>query len=440
LEGSVGGKTHHAPGEAGGAVSLPGTNIFMEPRHSHSREIEGRAARSYAERQMCAMPSRKEKSSPSSKPLTPTSCLIYGPDNFRNAETARTMIHTLCPPEEQIFGVEQVDGRADTKDAAVAALRNCLLAIRTGGFLGGKKVVWFRDATFLKNDRLLKSAEVRHWMDELTDLVRHGLPEGHFLILTAPAVDGRGALYRAFKSSGRIVEQRLPEKPRESTAEAAAMAQAYFEKAGVRADAAAVRELAERVGPDAAALAQETAKLAAWAGGQIVTVEDVRRLTPATRERVAWTLADALGPGRAAEALRALRQLLDQSESAIALAAGLESRFRDLMILHECKDRGWVRLNGPLAAWSERPEAEALLSALGDHDPRRLHPYRAGRLLEESLRYSPDRLRSIRGAILDARERMVSGFARGDLLLEWLVMRICDEEHRGPGASRDHDR
>lgn len=363
-------------------------------------------------------------------------CLVYGPDEFRNNETARALIDTLCPPEEQAFGMEQVDGRADSVDAAVTVLRNCLLAVRTAGFLGGRKVVWFRDATFLKNERVLKSEDVRRWLGELTELVQKGLPAGHSLVLTAPAVDGRSALYRAFKSAGRVVEQRLPEKPREAEAAAVDLARSYLEKAGLRADEVVVFELVRRVGGDAATLAQEATKLAAWAGERcVVTTEDVQRLTPATREVASWTLADAIGPGRTGEALGALAQLLGQSESAIALAAGLEARFRDLMMLRECEDRGWARLVGSYASWSSAPEAEAVLSALGDRDPRRLHPYRAGRLLEEARRYSADRLRSIRAAILDVRERMVSGFARPDLLLELLVIRICgDRTHEEDGS------
>jgi hypothetical protein len=91
-------------------------------------------------------------------------------------------------------------------------------------------------------------------------------------------------------------------------------------------------------------------------------------------------------------------------------------------------------VNGYTAAWSDAPEAVAALSALGERDPRRLHPYRAGKLIEESGSYTPDRLRTIRAEILDTRERMVSGFSRADLLLEFLILRLCGGTGKKGGA------
>ncbi len=361
----------------------------------------------------------------------PSACLIYGEDDFLVARSARAIIDTICPPAEQVLGVEQVDGATETVDGAVAALRNCITAVRTPSFLGGRKVVWFRDVAFLKNDRLLKNEDVRRWLDELTGLVRDGLPAGQVLVLTAAEVDGRSAFIKAFKAAGRVIEHRRAEKSNEAAAQAEEIARAAFERLGVEADWAAVRELADRVGAEARTLAQEAEKLAAWAGERKrVEVEDVRRLTPATREAAGWALADAVVAGRAAPALRALRQLLEQSEDSIGLVSGLESRFRDLMILRDCADRGWVRKSGALAAWSDAPEAAAALSALGERDPRKLHPFRAGKLMDEASRFSPERLRAIRAAILDARERMVSGQAQPDLLLEFLVLRICGDHAR----------
>jgi len=353
-------------------------------------------------------------------------CLIHGPDDFLVNRSARALIDTACPPAEQTFGLEQVDGRADTLDAAVAALRNCLAAVRTPSFLGARKVVWFRDVTFLKNERLLRNEDLRRWLDEMTALIRDGLPPGHLLVLTAPAVDGRSALCKAFKTAGRVIEHRRPEKERELTAAAVDLARESLERAGVRADLAALNELAGRVGADARTMAQEAEKLAAWAGARkAVSVEDVRRLVPATRETAGWDLADAVGKGQLAEALAVLRQLLRQSESEIGLIAGLESRFRDLTLMRDCRDRGWVRLDGRSAVWSDAPDAADVLGALGERDPRKMHPYRAYLLFEQSGRYSPERLQAIRAEILETRERMVSGFSRADLLLEFLILRIC---------------
>lgn len=373
------------------------------------------------------MPSKSAPARPPRDDAQPTAaCLIFGEDDYLVNQSARALIDTACPPAEQTLGLETVDGRVDTVDAVVAALRNCLAAIGTPSFLGARKVVWFRDVAFLKNERLLRNADVRRWLDELTALVRNGPPPGHLLVVTAADVDGRSAFYKAFKTAGKVIEHHRAEREREATAAAEELARAALERAGVSADYAAVRELAARVGEDGRTMAHEAEKLAAWAGDRkAIGIEDVRRLTPATRETAGWALADAVGEGNLAASLRALRQLLRQEESEIALISGLETRFRDLELMRDCRDRGWVRMSGRTAVWSEAPEADAALGALGERDPRKLHPYRAGVLLEQAERYPPERLRAIRAEILDARERMVSGFSRADLLLEFLILRIC---------------
>ncbi len=366
----------------------------------------------------------------------PAACLIHGPDDFLVNQSARALIDTACPPAEQTFGLEQVDGRVDTVEAAVAALRNCLAAVRTPSFLGARKVVWFRDVAFLKNDRLLRNEDVRRWLDELTALVRGGLPPGHLLVLTAPEVDGRSAFCKAFKTAGRVIEHRRAEKERDVTAAAVDLAREALERAGLRGAPSVLNELAGRVGADARTMAQEAEKLAAWAGARkTVTVEDVRRLVPATRETAGWALADAVGGANLAEALRVLRQLLRQDESEIALISGLDSRFRDLLLIRDCRDRGWVRLSGRAAVWSDAPEADAALGALGERDPRKMHPYRAYILFEQAGRFPLERLQAIRTEILEARERMVSGFSRADLLLEFLILRICSPAARGGAAT-----
>jgi hypothetical protein len=63
-----------------------------------------------------------------------------------------------------------------------------------------------------------------------------------------------------------------------------------------------------------------------------------------------------------------------------------------------------------------------VLSALGDRDPRRMHPFRAGMLLQEAGPFPPAELERWRRAILRVREQIVSAPTPPELLLEFLVL------------------
>ncbi|MBI2438924.1 MAG: hypothetical protein HYV36_08965, partial [Lentisphaerae bacterium] len=63
--------------------------------------------------------------------------LLVGEDQFSAQAAARERIDRFIPPAEQTLGLEVVDAQADKIDQALTALRRCLEAIRTVGFLGG---------------------------------------------------------------------------------------------------------------------------------------------------------------------------------------------------------------------------------------------------------------------------------------------------------------
>ncbi len=361
--------------------------------------------------------------------------LLYGTEEFLVAENARRIVNGLCPPDQQTLGMEVVDGMVDIESAAEQALRTCLTAIRTPAFLSPRKVVWFRDVAFLDMPRITGGRAAGPWFAELTELIKGGLPSGHALVITAPAVDGRTAFAKACKARGRVFEFQRPSKPWELQQQAEAVAAEALRAAGVSADREARQEFADRVGVARRAAVQEAEKLALYLGGpRAATAEDVRAVVSATRETESFALAEAVGRRHLGAALATLRMLLDQGEAPIGLVAALDSRFRDLSVLRDAMDRGWVRMDGRVAAWSTEADAASALGALDDRDPRKMNTYRAGILLETQVpRFTAEELARAEQDILQAREQMVSGFGSPELALEFLVLKLAAPR---PGARR----
>ncbi len=358
--------------------------------------------------------------------------LFFGGDEYLVARAARAALDALCPPDDQALGVEEVDGRADNAEQAVAALRRCLDAARTSSLFGGRKAVWFRDATFLASVKLMKAAAVSPWLAELTELLRAGLPSGHVLVISAPGVDKRTALFKACKAAGEVREFAVSDKAYLAVREARPRAREAFEAAGLRAGADVIEALLERAGTDTRQIVQEVAKLAAYLGGRkTATEEDVREIVSPCREAVGWDYADAVAAGKAAAALTILGRLLYQGANGIQLVSALEWRFRELLVMEACLDRGWLAAGPRGPSWSDDPEAGDLLGSLGTRDPRGQHPYRVGILARQARGFRPGVIRRAQAVIVETREAMVSGFAAPERLLEFLTVRLAAGGRRG---------
>lgn len=351
--------------------------------------------------------------------------LFYGNDEFRVAQAARAAVDRLCPAEEQVLGLEIIEGQASTADQAVQCLRQCLLAVRMPGLFGGRKVVWFREVSFLKGDKPGKVAAVQPWLTELVELIKHGLPPGQVLVVSAPAVDGRSAFAKACKERGAVEVFDAPERSYQQLPYAIEFAREAFHKAGLSFDPDVPQQLAERAGVDTRRIVQEVEKLALFImPRQRVTGEDVRAIVPAECESAGWDLAEAICKVELPRALALFRQLLFQKEEPIGLVSFIEGRFRDLALVREALDHGWVRLNWKNAEWSQTAEVEEAFGALGTRDPRSKNPFIVGMMIEQARRFEARELDWCRAEVLKTREQMVSGGATPEMLLELLILKL----------------
>ena len=361
--------------------------------------------------------------------------LLFGGDEYLVSQNCRRLVNRLVPPADQAFGLEIVDPRGDTVAEAVQALGQVLQGLQTLGFFGGSKTVWLRDAAFLTTARTMKSDETRQALDALVAEIKRGFGEGVVLVVSARALDKRGALFRACDAAGHALEYAVPDKGYLVERQARERIAELLKAAGLSADDAVVTRLIEKAGCDTRQLANEIEKLRLYLGERTaLSVEDVREMVSPAREASSWDLEDAVGDRNLPLALRALRQLLFQGESPVGLAVRLEARFRDLMIFFACLSRKWCRLNGEYLNWSNRPEADAVLSRLPT-DPRSMNSYRAGKLAGQALRYSGAELLAAQDLLSEAHERLTGSTLPRPLVLEFLVLRLVGPGPRNSGDS-----
>ena len=336
------------------------------------------------------------------------------------------------PVAERALGLEVLDGRVDTKDAAVVVVRQCLEAAQTGGFFGGDKLVWLRNATFLNPQvRPGDSEDVKARVAELTAFLKGGLPPGQRLLITAVSIVRNSAFFKACQAAGEVSDLGSGDKPWEQEKLARERLDELLEEIGIEMpDEVRVRFL-QRVGTSTRLLANELDKLKTYLGkaAGAVSAEDVDAVVSVGREAMAWDLTDALGERDAAKLMAALRRLGAQDESAIGLVTMAERRIRDLLALRQAIDQRWLQVQesprGVFCQWSAPlpDEVDRLLAAL-PRDPRAAAPFVLRKTAAQARRYTLTELRRARHLLIELRESLVSSSAPPEILLETALLRI----------------
>lgn len=321
--------------------------------------------------------------------------LVCG-DEFLVTRHARELVNRLCPPEQQVLGLEVVEGRSHNKhsDLAIRAVQQCRSALNTMGFFGGSKTVWLRDADFFYEGYVGRQVAVKAEVALLVEDIKRGLLEGQQLVLSATKVDRRSALFKACQAQGTVREFALPDKPWEREKYARTVLQSMLEEAGLEAGGVVLDAFIGKAGAETLALHAEIEKLKTYLGDRKkITEEDVRLIVSPGREAAGWDLADAFGERNLDKTIETYRQLIFQGEEPFVLIMGLHSRVRELMVLRICLDQGWLRVQGEApwlkAEWLGAGEADPVIAALPENlRPSDLNPWRAGRLAAQARRYT----------------------------------------------------
>ena len=357
--------------------------------------------------------------------------LVSGDDEFLVSQKAKQVIDELVPAEERTLGLEIIEGKADSVADAVAAVARCREGVMTMGFFGGRKVTWFRDVNFLSDTVVGRSESVKEAVGELAALIKDGLPDGQILVVSATKADKRYAFYKACKAGGEVHEFAVPDKAYLAERQASEILSGILEQARLQMSRDVKAAFLEKVGMDTRRIVSEVEKLAVYLGERKrVDMDDLGAVTSASRESLAWDLADAFGKRELARALRILRQLVFQKESPIGLVIGLESRIRDLTVYREALDNGWLcekRGYGGRSSlgWGDVPaEVDQMLSEDFSKDPRSAHPFRIGLLAQQAANFSTSELAACSRVVTEAHMELVSSSVPQAMTLELILIRM----------------
>jgi DNA polymerase-3 subunit delta len=167
-----------------------------------------------------------------------------------------------------------------------------------------------------------------------------------------------------------------------------------FQVHGGKIEPEAARLLVELVGEDLYELATEIDKLATWAGGERLVVDDVERLVAARGETTSFALTDAWGARDVAGVLRASESMLERSGDPYSKTI---PRLLGVLGSHVSRIRECQALE---ASGVSAKDAAARLKR---------NPYYVGKLYAQARNFSPEELSEVTVRLADLDHALKGG-------------------------------
>ena len=376
---------------------------------------------------------RDAKKSPMPKPKTTSAntnvYAVLGSDEAEVKRVAAELATQLTPPETGDFGLEVIDGVAESAEQATARIRSTIEALQTLPFFGSTKVVWLKNANFLGDTAIARSASVQSALEELSDLVKNGPGSDVIFLISATEVDKRRSFYKSLlKVAETQIFDRLDSSRSGWEEEATEIVRSRAKKRKLQFDDAALDLFVLLTGGDTRQIENELEKIDIFLGkDRGVHADLVRELVPLSRAGVIFELSNALATRDLELALTLVRRLLDQGESAIGiLLVAILPTIRNLLLAKDLMERH--RLPRPFSPFQFISAINRLPAEATDHLPRKkdgsINAYALGIAAQHAHRFETRQLIGAMQACLEANLQLVTTQLDHELVLTEVVVKL----------------
>ncbi len=354
---------------------------------------------------------------------------IVGSDESEVKRAAAELAEKLTPPGAGDFGLEVIDGAADNADQAAGRIRSTIEALQTIPFLGGGKLVWLKNANFLADSVIGRAAGVQTALEELADVISADLGADVTFLISATEVDKRRSFYKTLGKRAEVqIFERLDSTRGGWEEEATEIVRTRAGKRKVQFDDDALDLFVLLTGGDTRQIDNELEKIDIFLGkDRRVAIEQVRELVPLSRAGVIFELANALAARDLDRALKLVKRLLDQGESAIGiLLVAIVPTIRNLLLAKDLMERH--RLQRPHAPFNFISALNRLPAGATDHLPRKkdgsINGYALGIAAQNAHRFETAQLIDGMRACLEANLQIVTTQLDHELVLTEIVVKL----------------
>ena len=359
---------------------------------------------------------------------------VVGSDESEVKRSAAALAEQLAPAGLGEFGMEVIDGCADNAEQAASRLRAAIEALQTLPFMGGSKLVWLKNANCLGDSPIGRSASVQSALEDLCALISSDLAEGITFLISAPEVDKRRSFYKALgKCSELQIFDRLDSTRSGWEEEATEIVRQRAAKRALEFDDEALDLFVLLTGGDTRQIENELEKIELFLGPRHeVNAQNVRELVPLSRAGVIFELGNAMAKRDLNRALRLIRRLLEQGETAIGiLLVAVLPTVRNLLLAKDLMERH--RLPRPHVPFTFISALNRLPQTATQHLPRKkdgtLSGYALGIAAQNAHQFQTDRLIEAMEACLQANLRLVTTQLDHELVLTEIVVKLLGTDN-----------
>jgi DNA polymerase-3 subunit delta len=358
---------------------------------------------------------------------------VVGSDESEVKRVAAELAAKLTPPDAGEFGVEVIDACADNVDQAVSKIRLAIEALQTLPFFGGGKLVWLKNANCLADSPIGRSAAVLSALEDLAELLDAGLGEGVMLLISATETDKRRSFYKTLGKRAELeVIDRLDSSRAGWEEEATEIVRRRAKTRKLQFEEEALDLFVLLTGGDTRQIENELEKIDLYCGTARmavprVTVDQVRELVPLSRAGVIFELGNTLAACDLERALRLVKGLLDQGETAIGiLLVAILPTIRNLLLAKDLMERN--RMPRPHAPFAFISALNRLPAEATEHLPRKkdgsINGYALGIAAQQAHRFETPKLIAGLEACLEANVRLVTSQLDHELVLTEIVVKL----------------
>jgi DNA polymerase-3 subunit delta len=358
--------------------------------------------------------------------------LVFGEDDFAVLQRGRELFHSW---QEALGGMDHeiIDARVGNAGEALAALGKLREALNTLPFFGGAKAVWFKDCSFLGDDRTSGAAAVTEALGEMADLLKNFEWRDVHLLVTAGKVDKRKVFYKTLKKAGDLEEYAgWSSNDRDWADRAEMLVRQLIEAEAKSIDEEALSQLVQSVGPNPRQLQMEVEKLAIYVGDATrIRAEDVSAICIRNKQAQAFALAESLGDRNLPGALKILDEELwtmqfEKGKSEIGLLYGLITKVRVLLMAQDLIRSKALRVEGAYPRFKSQIERLNPDDYPSDrrYSPLGVNPYVLFKAMPQARNYTARELVDAMETLLDTNRRLVSSAQEARMVLQQALVEI----------------
>jgi DNA polymerase-3 subunit delta len=306
-----------------------------------------------------------------SRPATENIYAVVGSDESEVKRVAAELATKLTPPEAGDFGQEVIDGAVDNAEQAAGRIRSTIEALQTLPFLGGAKLVWLKNANFLGDNVIGRTASVQATLDELAELIGSDLGADVTFLLSATAVDKRRSFYKLLAKRAELqIFDRLDSSRSGWEEEATEIVRGRAKERKLQFDDDALDLFVLLTGGDTRQIENELDKIDIYLDRERRVKSIKFGSSSRFRAPVLFSGRQCLRARDLERALTLVRRLLDQGESAIGiLLVAVLPTIRNLLLTKDLMERH--RISRPHSPFQFISAINRLPADATEHLPRK---------------------------------------------------------------------